>query len=108
MLSHDSGKLERALDMIYHELASAPVRSRPHWLSLAGLCELEIAAGQRPSAGAEKRCKRGFELLAQAANLGDANAAMTLSDMYRHGEPPVAKDPAKSKYWNDRALKMGF
>jgi hypothetical protein len=104
MLSHDHSKLERALKMIYYELDNAPSKFRPRWLSLAGLCELEIAAGERPSARAEQRCKRGFELLLQAAHAGDANAAMSLSDMYRYGEPPVTQDIAKAKYWNDRAL----
>ena len=48
MLSHDHKKLERALRMIYSELDRAPKKSRPYWLSLAGLCELELAAKERP------------------------------------------------------------
>lgn len=104
MLSHDRGKIEHALRIIYHELNVASTKAKPRWLSLAGLCELELAAQDRSSARAKVRSKRGFELLLQAGHAGDSNAAMTLSDMYRQGEPPAPKDLAKSKYWNDRAL----
>jgi hypothetical protein len=104
MLSHDRAKLERALKLIYHELQRSPLNSIPRWKSLAGLCELEIAGKESSPAGAKERRKRGFHLLREAATAGDSNAAMTLSDMYRYGEPPATRDAAKSKYWNDRAL----
>lgn len=104
MLSHNPGNLRRALKRIYSELEHVPNKSKAHWLSLAGLCELEIASSERvPGLGEEGR-KRGFRILIEAASLGDANAAMTLSDMYRNGEPPASHDLVKAKYWNDRAL----
>lgn len=104
MLSHNRAALKRALKMINDELQHAPSNSKPRWKSLAGLCELEIARSEHSLGAAKERRKRGFELLSEAAIAGDSNAAMTLSDMYRYGEPPVTRDAAKSKYWNDRAL----